>query len=310
MPMRKVLAVLFELATGLILVAALAVGIMLLLQSRSLVFLFLPLLAVAAMGLGAWRGRARALPPWLVVLLLNLPMALVVWYTAGRTWGLGLLPVVGMAFAAMGIAAVRGSAARGPAAPRPAGWRAPRVALPVLAAALVVLGVMGPRFARSLIVSQEVREPPVSFELTLAAGAPVAAEQLRGRIAVIDFWATWCGPCQHELPEIEGLYRRFSGDPRVVFYAVDFSGGDTPADQGDTPARASEYFRRRGFRMPLAYDAGGRAAKALHAHGLPTLLVLDRSGRVRLRHVGFVGAEDLGAMLTGTLQKLLAEGST
>ena len=307
--MRRVVAVLLELATGLILVAVLVVGNVLL-QSRSLVFLFLPLLAVAAMGLGAWRGRASALPPWLVVPLLNLPLALVVWYTAGRTWGLGLLPLVGMAFAAMGIAAVRGSAARGPAVPRPAEWRARRVALPLLAAAVVVLGAMGPRFARSLVVSHEVREPPVSFELALPAGAPVAAEQLRGRIAVIDFWATWCGPCQHELPELERLYKRFSGDPRVVFYAVDFSGGDTPDDQGDTPARASEFFRRRGFRMPLAYDAGGRAAKALHAHGLPTLLVLDRSGRVRLRHVGYVAAEDLGATLTGMLQKLLAEGST
>ncbi|HEY6324412.1 MAG TPA: TlpA disulfide reductase family protein [Thermoanaerobaculia bacterium] len=313
--MRKVLAVLLELATGLILVAALAIGVLLLLQSRSLVFLFLPLLAVAAMGLGSWRGRARALPPWLVVALLNLPMALVVWYTAGRARVLLLLPLVSMAFAAMGIAAARGPAARGPVAggttaPRPAAWRAHRVALPALAVAVVVLGAMGPRFARSLVDSHEVREPPVSFELALPAGAPVAAAQLRGRIVVIDFWATWCGPCQHELPELEGLYRRFSGDPRVVFYAVDFAGGDTPDDQGDTPARASEYFRRRGFRVPLAYDAGGRAAKALHAHGLPTLLVLDRAGRVRLRHVGFVGAEDLGATLTGTLQKLLAEGST
>src|ERR1700680_124231 len=305
MPMRKVVAVLLELATGLVLVAVLVVGVLLLLQSRSLVFLFLPLLAVVAMGLGAWRGRASRVPAGLVVALLNLPMALVAWYTAGRAWGLLLLPLVSMAFAAMGIAATRG-----PAAPRPAAWRARRVALPLLAAAVIVLGAMGPRFARSLVVSHEVREPPVSFELALPAGVPVAAEQLRGRIAVIDFWATWCGPCQHELPELERLYKRFSGDPRVVFYAVDFSGGDTPDDQGDTPARASEFFRRRGFRMPLAYDAGGRAAKALHAHGLPTLLVLDRSGRVRLRHVGYVAAEDLGARLTGMLQKLLAEGST
>jgi len=308
--MRKVLAVLLELATGLILVAVLAVGVLLLLQSRSLVFLFLPLLAVAAMGLGAWRGRARALPPWLAVVLLNLPMALVAWYTAGRAWALLLLPLVSMAFAALGMAAVRGSAAPGPGAPRPAGWRARRVALPLLAAAVVALGAMGPRFARSLVVSHEVREPAVSFQLALPAGTAVAAEQLRGRIVVIDFWATWCGPCQHELPELERLYQRFSGDPRVVFYAVDFSGGDMPDDQGDTPARASEYFRRRGYRMPLAYDAGGRAARALQAHGLPTLLVLDRSGRVRLRHVGFVGAEDLGAMLTERLQQLLAEGST
>ncbi len=306
--MRKALAVLFELANGLVLVAVLVVGD-LLLQSRSLVVLFLPLLAVAAAGLGAWRGRASALAAWQVVALLNLPLLLLVLYAAGRAWGLLSLPAVGMAFAAMGVAAARGPAERGPGAHRP-GWRARRVVLPLLAAAVVVLGALGPRFARSLVVSREVREPPVSFQLALPAGAPVAAEQLRGRIAVIDFWATWCGPCQHELPELERLYRRFSGDPRVVFYAVDFSGGDTPDVQGDTPAQASEFFRRRGFRMPLAFDAGGRAARALHAHGLPTLLVLDRSGRVRLRHVGYVGAEDLGASLAGTLQKLLAEGPT
>jgi len=127
---------------------------------------------------------------------------------------------------------------------------------------------------------------------------------------VIDFWATWCAPCQHELPELEGLYRRFSGDRRVAFYAVDVSEADTPDERGDTPAQASEFLRKHGYRMPLAFDAGGRAAKALHAHGLPTLLVLDRSGRVRLRHVGFVGAEDLGATLAGTVEKLLAEGPT
>ena len=307
--MRKALAVLFELANGLVLVAVLIVGDVLL-QSRSLVVLFLPLLAVAAMGLGLWRGRASALAAWLVVALLNLPLLLVVLYAGGRTWGLLSLPVVGIAFAAFGIAAAHGLAARGPAADRPAAWRTWRVTLPLLAAAVVVLGAMGPRFARSLVIRHEVREPPVSFQLALPAGAAVTAEQLRGRIAVIDFWATWCGPCQHELPELERLYRRFSGDPRVAFFAVDFSGGDSPDVQGDTPAQASEYFRRRGFRMPLAYDAGGRAAAALHAHGLPTLLVLDRSGRVRLRHVGYVGAEDLGASLAGTLQQLLAEGPT
>ena len=308
--MRKVLAILFELATGLVLVAVLVAGEVLLLQSGSLVFLFLPLLAVAATVLGAWRGRARALPAWLVVVLLNLPMALLVWYTAGRARALLLLPLVGVAFAAMGMAVTRGAAAPGPAAPRPDAWRGRRVALPLLAAAVVALGAMGPRFARSLVIIHEVQEPPVEFQLALPAGTPVAAAQLRGRIAVIDFWATWCGPCQHELPELDRLYRRYSGDPRVVFYAVDFPGGDSPGDQGDTPARASDFFRRRGFSMPLAYDTGGHAAAALHAHGLPTLLVLDRSGRVRLRHVGFVGAEDLGATVTGTLEKLLAEGPT
>jgi len=298
--MRKTLAVLFELAIGLVLIAVLYLGERFLLQSRSLVYLFLPLLCLAAFGLGAWRGRASGLAGWQVVALLNLLTVLLVVYAAGRARWLGLLPVLGVAFAALGVAAVRG-----PASGR---WR--RIALPLLGAAVLAAGAMGPRFARSLIASHEVREPAVSFQLAVPAGAPVAAEQLRGRIAVIDFWATWCGPCQHELPEIDRLYQRFAGDRRVAFYAVDVPVTDTPADQGDTPAKAIEFFRRHGYHLPLAYDTGGAAGRALHAHGLPTLLVLDRSGRVRLRHVGYVGAEDLGATLTETIENLLAEGPT
>jgi thiol-disulfide isomerase/thioredoxin len=290
--MRKLLAVLFEFANGLVLVAVIFLGERILLQSRSLVFTFLPLLAVAAIGLGVWRGRASALAAWQVVALLNLPLVLLVWYAGGRARGLWLLPVLGLAFAAMGVAAARGPAAR----------RSWRVGLPLLATATLVLGAMGPLFARSLVVSHEVREPAVPFQFALPAGAPVSAAQLRGRVALIDFWATWCVPCQHER-----LYQRFAGDRRVAFYAVDVPVTDTPADQGDTPAQAIGFFRQRGFRMPLGYDTGGRAAEALHAHGLPTLLVLDRSGRVRLRHVGFAGAEDLGETLSGTIEKLLAE---
>jgi thiol-disulfide isomerase/thioredoxin len=300
MLMRKVLAVLFELANGLFLVAVLFVGVRVLLQSRSLVYLFLPLLCVAAFGLGAWRGRASALAAWQVVALLNVPMVLLVLYTAGGAWQLLFLPAAGLACTAMGVAAARGPAARR--------WRP--VALSLLAATALVLGAMGPRFARSLVVSHEVREPPVSFQLALPAGAPVAAEQLRGRVAVIDFWATWCVPCQNELPVLDRLYQRFAGDRRVVFYAVDVPVTDSPGAQGDTPAQAADFYRRHGYRMPLAYDAGGHAAEALHAHGLPTLLVLDRSGQVRLRHVGYAGAEDLGALLAGALEKLLAEGPT
>ncbi|HVR11012.1 MAG TPA: TlpA disulfide reductase family protein [Thermoanaerobaculia bacterium] len=306
--MRKALAVLFELANGLVLVAVAFLGEAVLLQSRSLVYAFLPLLGLAAIGLGVWRGRSSSLLAWQAVALLNLPLLLIVAYTAGRAWRLLALPVVGIAFAAIGVAAVRWPAARGPAASGPAAWRSRRVALPLLAAAILVLGAMGPRFARSLVASREVQEVAVPFQLALPAAAPVAAAQLRGRVAVIDFWATWCSPCQHELPELERLYQRFAGDRRVVFYAVDVAEADTPDARGDTPARALDYFRRRGYHLPLAFDAGGGAAKALRAHGLPTLLVLDRSGRVRLRHVGYVGAEDLGTTLADTIAKLLAEG--
>jgi thiol-disulfide isomerase/thioredoxin len=298
--MRKVLALLSDPASGVLLAGVLLFGLVVLLQSRSLVYLLLPSLGLAALLLGVWRGRSSALPAWLVVSLLNLPLLLLTWYTAGRAWTLMAVPVLSLAFAAVGVGAAR----RPAAGPR---WR---VTLPLLAGATLLLGAlgaMGPRFARSLVASSEVREPAVPFQFVLPAGGAVSAAQLRGRVAVIDFWATWCVPCQHELPELERLYRRFAADRRVVFYAVDEPRGDSPELQGDTPARAVEFFRKRGYLIPLALDAEARAAKALRAHGLPTLLVLDRSGRVRLRHVGYVGSEDLGKALAETIERLLAE---
>ncbi len=298
--MRKALTVLIDLAGGLVLVGVTLLAVVVLLQSPYLVYAVLPLLAVAALAVGIWRGHASTLPAWLVVATLNLLLVLLVAFAAGRAWLLWLLPVVGVAFAAIGVVAARRPAV-------PGGWRA---GLSLLAAAVLVLGAMGPRFARALVNVREVREPAAAFQLALPAGGTVAAQQLRGRVAVLDFWATWCAPCQHELPELDRLYRRLAADRRVVFYAVDVPMTDSPGDQGDTPAKAADFFRRHGYGLPLAFDTGGAAGKALEAHGLPTLLVLDRDGRVRLRHVGFVGAEDLGATLGGTIDRLLAEEPT
>jgi thiol-disulfide isomerase/thioredoxin len=298
--MRKLLAVLLELAIGLIVVAVLFVDVRVLLQSPVLIYLFLPVACVITLCVGNWRGRTSPLAGWQVVTLINLPMVIVA-ATAGRAWlQLLALPVLGAAFTGLGVAVARGPAARRP-------WRA---LVPLLVIVLVVLGALGPRFARSLVFSDEQRQPAVAFRFTdLATGAVVGAEQLRGRVVVIDFWATWCVPCQHELPELDRIAQRFAGDRRVAFYAVDVPMTDTPNDQGDTPERARALFGRRGFRLPLGFDAGGSAAVALHAHGLPTLIVLDRTGQMRLRRVGYTGAEDLGAILSDTLGKLLAEGA-
>lgn len=296
--MGKLPAALRDLACGLLVVALLYGDATVLLGSPRLVLLVLPLAALVTVALGAWRGGASALASWLVVILVNLPAVLVVLATMGRSPWLLALPAIGLAGAAAGVAAARMPALR----------RRWGVALAGLALALVVLGALGPRFAVALVASSEVREAPVPFRVAVPGGAPVAAADLRGRVAVIAFWATWCAPCQHELPMLDALYRRAGGDPRVAFLAVDVPMSDAPGE-GDTPERAAAFFRQRGFHLPLAFDAGGEASRALRAHGLPTLLVLDRTGRVRLRHTGYVGAEDLGETLRNTIARLLAESA-
>jgi thiol-disulfide isomerase/thioredoxin len=292
--MRKLLVVLLEAICALPLVAVGLGGADVLLQSPSLAYLLFPLLTVAAAALGFWRGRASALASWQVATLIDLPLLLVVlWFLSQRAWSLLALPLLGMTFAALGIAAARSART----APRGRRWAI--VLVPLLAVNFVLLlGLQ--RFVSSLVVSREVREPAPLYRLALLAGGTMDARQLRGRVVVLDFWATWCGPCRRELPELEQIYERFAKRPDVAFYAVD-------AARGDTPEQARRFFHQHGYRLALAYDRAEEVQKLLAVSGLPSLLVLDRAGRIRLRHVGFVGAENLTGKLTSLIDTLLAE---
>ena len=290
--MRRPLVMLLDLGGGLALAAVTLLGITALLESPTLVFLLLPLVGLAGFALGAWRAHASLRSLWLVPILLNLPSALLLWGSSPASFG---LPILGAASSALGVVAA-------------SSWKTRRKQLLLLLGlAIGTLVAVTPRFADSLVVRREVNEPAVPFQLSLMGDGGVTSEQLRGKVVVVAFWATWCVPCQHELPELQRLYERFEKDPRVAFFAVDFGPGDRPGVEGDTPARAAEFFHRFGYRLPLAYDADGSLTRALSAQGLPYLLVLDREGRTRLRHAGFIGSEHLLEKLTATIQGLLPE---
>ena len=298
--MRKVLAVVSDLASGLPLVAVAFLGVRVLLQSQALALLFFPSLCLAGLAIGFWRGHKAALASWQTVALLNLPLLLfVLWFLSRRSWPLLALPVVVAVFSALGAVLGRGG---------PGARRRRAALLPLVVIAGLALVLFTPRYAASLIVSKEVNEPAVPFTISSIDEGEVSAEQARGRVVVLDFWATWCVPCQLELPQLERVYERFQGHRDVVFYAVDGAHTDTPGAQGDTPELAREYFRKGGYRIPLAQDPEGNLERSLSVSGYPTLLVLDRAGRVRFRHVGFIGSEDLAGRTMALIESLLAEG--
>ena len=294
--MRKVLSALADLSAGLLFVLIALLDARVLLQSPHLVYLCFPSLVTVALAVGFWRGSRNVLPPWVTAVLTNIPLLVVaLQFFSGRNKPFILFPALTFVFVAAGIAVARLRA-------RP--W--------AMTAVIVIAGIVGalagPRFVTLVVPSKNVKERPFPFTINLADGTTISSRDLGGKIVVLDFWATWCIPCQHELPAVQRIYEKAKGQKDVVFVAVDGVITDAPGDSGDSLERAMAYFRRGGYSIPLAWNGGAVLEKSFGLAGFPTLVVVDGQGRVRMRRVGYVGAEDLEAILLGKIEELRTEG--
>jgi thiol-disulfide isomerase/thioredoxin len=171
------------------------------------------------------------------------------------------------------------------------------------AAAGVLLALVGaPRLMRLQNVELTDRPAP-DFVVTTMEGRPLQAQDIHGRVTVVAFWASWCVPCWGELPEVQHVYQKYSGDPRVEVLAVDIADHDS-RDQ------ASAFLTERKLTMPAAMDIStdgtkGTASQSLGRHGLPQLFLLDAQGRVHWVHSGYDASEQVGEQLDSAVASLL-----
>jgi thiol-disulfide isomerase/thioredoxin len=106
-----------------------------------------------------------------------------------------------------------------------------------------------------------------------APGAEVSLAQYRGKVVVIDFWATWCGPCIRSMPKLESLARRYAGE--LVVIAVNL----------DDAAKARSMFDESGYRITLVAD-DGQVSVRYGVSTIPHTVVIDREGIVRIVYRG------------------------
>ena len=129
------------------------------------------------------------------------------------------------------------------------------------------------------------------FTLEALDGSKVSLEDHRGKVVLINFWATWCPPCRAEIPDIEAAYRAHQDDGFVVLGVNVEEGHELVAPFVDA------------FEMsyPVLLDESGRLLQTYRAIGLPMSVVLDREGVIQARHIGFLTAADLDGYLAGLL---------
>ena len=114
--------------------------------------------------------------------------------------------------------------------------------------------------------------PASDFSLPDRAGRTVSLRGLRGRPVLIDFWATWCGPCQRTMPEIERLHRRYRGRLEVVGINI----------EGRTP-EVLAFLDKGGYSFRILFDSGNFEAATASRYGvrsIPRTFLLDREGRI------------------------------
>ncbi|MGO9985474.1 MAG: TlpA family protein disulfide reductase [Rhodomicrobium sp.] len=128
-------------------------------------------------------------------------------------------------------------------------------------------------------------------------GHLVSPDEFRGKVVLLDFWATWCGPCREEFPAFDRLQAKLGGRGlAVVPVSVDLKG---------LPAVDAFYAKLQIEHLPKYVDDTRESAKALGLHGLPSTLVLDRQGREVTRVEGPAAWES--APVTALLTRLLDE---
>ncbi len=133
------------------------------------------------------------------------------------------------------------------------------------------------------IEAPRVDEPAPDWTLKDLAGKSVTLSGLKGQIVLLDFWGSWCGPCRRELPHFEELYGRYRGR-KVAFLSINV---EMVASEAEHIEKARAFIEQNHFSFPVLPDHGGVAVQAQSIESFPTLLLIDPSGRIRFRNVGY-----------------------
>lgn len=160
--------------------------------------------------------------------------------------------------------------------------RAWRWLIPLSAVPVIALLAYGFRVNPRDIPSPLIGRPAVAFTLQTFEGQPLSLDAQRGKVVVLNFWASWCYPaCYEEAPVLERGWQEYR-ERGVVVLGVDIQ---------DTVEAAQKFIRQFSLTFPNVRDVSGKVSVEYGIYGVPETFFLDRQGRIRKKHVGAVTEE-------------------
>ena len=139
--------------------------------------------------------------------------------------------------------------------------------------ALFLVGALG----LSAVSAGDLSGPAPGFSLSARDGSTVDLDALRGQVVMVNFWATWCGPCREEMPHLEALYQRY-GDLGFTLLGVNVEEDSSGAD---------EYLAETPVSFPILFDPGNEVSELYDVIAMPSTVLIDRGGNMRFIHHGY-----------------------
>ena len=119
--------------------------------------------------------------------------------------------------------------------------------------------------------------PAPSFTLSSSAGPNVSLSEYKGQVVMLNFWASWCGPCRQEMPLLESIYKKYN---KMGFTLLGVN--VEPNSQA-----ANDWLKATPVSFPILYDKDSKVSKLYDVAGMPSTVIIDRHGNVRVLHRGY-----------------------
>ena len=134
--------------------------------------------------------------------------------------------------------------------------------------------------------ASRIEKPAPDFELQTLDGQALSLSNSGGKIRVLNFWATWCGPCEQEMPLLQEFQDRYQEQLSVL-----------TVNNGEAEEKVQAFVDRLDLRLPTLLDPGAKVTEIYRVRGFPTTIFIDPQGVIRYQHLGALNRSTLQGYL-------------
>jgi thiol-disulfide isomerase/thioredoxin len=128
------------------------------------------------------------------------------------------------------------------------------------------------------------------FSLVNLEGDTVSLSELRGKVVILDFWATWCGPCKASFPAMQEALEKTKGNDQVVFLFI--NSGERGESNTEEDEKVRKFIEENDYTFNVPMDYDDIVINSYKVRAIPTKIVIGPEGQIRFKSVGFMGSNE------------------